>query len=61
MGEHSTLLLRLLAEVHACGHCALLLSGLSADEKCSPEGLQRLVEEHIAHRKDVAPVKKAAT
>ena len=61
MGEHSTLLLRLLAEVHACGHCALLLSGMSADEKCSPEGLQRLVEEHIAHREEAVPVKKSAT
>ena len=61
MGEHSTLLLRLLSEMHTCDHCRLTLSGMSAYEKCSPEGLQRMVDEHIAHREDVAPVKKAAT
>ena len=61
MGEHPTRLLRLLAEMPACSHCALVLSGMSAQEKCSPEGMERLLEEHVAHREDAASVKKSGS
>lgn len=61
MGEHPTRILRLLAEMPACSHCALMLSGMSTQEKCSPEGMERLLEEHIAHREEAVPVKKSAT